>query len=118
MRKLNIEERVDIQWVPPQEMPSLLHRAELMLHACVGGLDKIVLEAMSSGCPVVSSSRAATEELADSCVATEEKLGVTAVALLAMKEEELQKLLRIHRKRVEENHSLPQLIKKICGEMK
>ncbi|HBU09174.1 MAG TPA: hypothetical protein DEB30_00010, partial [Candidatus Peribacter riflensis] len=49
LMQLGVVGRVEVRWVDPSEMPQLLRRAELMLHACIGGLDKAVLEAMACG---------------------------------------------------------------------
>ncbi|MDO8468252.1 MAG: glycosyltransferase family 4 protein [Candidatus Peribacter sp.] len=115
--QLGIAGRVEVRWVDPVEMPGLLRRAELMLHACVGGLDKAVLEAMASGCPVVSSGAAAQEVLPESCRATDETMGNVAQKILSLSPSERASLSAELRKRVVEQHSLARLIERLVREM-
>ncbi|MFH1443846.1 MAG: glycosyltransferase family 4 protein [Candidatus Peregrinibacteria bacterium] len=117
MQKLNISGRVAVQWVEPAQMPDLLRRAELMLHACVGGLDKAVLEAMACGCPVVSSSVAAQDVLPQLCRATPESIGEVAQKILSLSSTERIALSEESRRRVLEGHSLPKLIERLVKEM-
>ncbi|MDD5103101.1 MAG: glycosyltransferase family 4 protein [Candidatus Peribacteraceae bacterium] len=117
MMQLGVIGRVTVHWVDPAEMPGFLRRADLMLHACVGGLDKAVLEAMASGCPVVSSSSVAQEVLPESCRATDETMGNIAEKLLSLPPSERAALSEELRKRVMENHSLAKLIARLVKEM-
>lgn len=114
---LHLVGRIAVHWVEPADMPGLLQRADLMLHACVGGLDKAVLEAMASGCPVVSSSAAAQEVLPESCRATEENIASIAQKILALSQSERASLSAELRKRVVEQHSLARLIERLVKEM-
>ncbi|MDD5041361.1 MAG: glycosyltransferase family 4 protein [Candidatus Peribacteraceae bacterium] len=109
--------RVEVRWIDPSEMPAFLQRATLMLHACVGGLDKAVLEAMASGCPVVSSSAAAQEVLPERCRATPETLGEVARSVLALSEQERRILSEEVRRKIVKGHSLPGLIERLAREM-
>ncbi|MBM3230718.1 glycosyltransferase family 4 protein [Candidatus Peregrinibacteria bacterium] len=84
--------RVETGWVSPDRMPELLQRATLMLHASEGGLDKVVLQSMACGCPVVSVSEAAQSVLPESCRATADTLAMQAAKILALSEAERQKL--------------------------
>jgi len=117
LMQLDIAGRVEVRWVDPSEMPGLLRRADFMLHACIGGLDKAVLEAMASGCPVVSSSAAAQELLPQSCRATDETMGNVAQKILSLSPSERATLSEELRKRVVEQHSLARLIERLVKEM-
>ncbi|MFH0851337.1 MAG: glycosyltransferase [Candidatus Peregrinibacteria bacterium] len=117
LMQLGIAGRVEVRWMDPSEMPGFLQRAELMLHACVGGLDKAVLETMSCGCPVISSSEAAQEILPEVCRATPESMGEVAQKILALSPSEIAALSDDLRRRVVEGHSLPRLIERLVKEM-
>jgi len=117
MMQLGIIGRVTVHWVDPTEMPGFLRQADLMLHACIGGLDKAVLEAMACGCPVVSSSGAAKEVLPANCRATDETMGTVAQKILSLSPPERAALSEEVRKRVVEDHSLAQLIERLVREM-
>lgn len=118
IQELNIAGRVTSNWVVHfMGMPTFLQRAELMLHACVGGLDKTVLEAMACGCPVVSSSEAAQEVLPESCRALPETMAQVAQKILELSPPERAALSEELRRRVIEGHSLPRLIERLVEEM-
>jgi len=117
MQKLGISERVEIRWVPPAQMPALFQRANFLLHACVGGLDKVVLEAMACGCPVVTTSTAAREVLPEVCLATEDTMAHHCEQLLTLSSAEREALARDLRSRVEQHHSLPETIQRMVKEM-
>jgi len=117
MAKLRIAERVSIAWVPPDKIPALLQRADLFLHACIGGLDKVVLESMACGCPIVTSSALAEGILPPICLVTEESMAHHARELLALSTEDRSALVRDLRSRVERNHSLPHLIRRMVSAM-
>jgi glycosyltransferase involved in cell wall biosynthesis len=110
LRQLNIADRVTVSWVAPAEMPFLLQRADLLLHACVGGLDKAVIEAMASGCPVVTTSDAARGALPDQCLASPADFAEHARALLALTPVERSSLAENLRRRAVADHSLARLI--------
>lgn len=106
-----------IEAIPHEEARALLQKSALLLHACGGGLDKVVLEAMACECPVVSSSDAAISVLPSECQATEQTMGDKAKAVLTvslMEREELGKRLR---EIVVRDHSLPKLIVRLRAEM-
>ena len=117
MIKLNVSDRITIQSVPHEEIRSLLQRAELTLHACGGGLDKAVLEAMACGCPVVSCSKATAYVLPESLMCSEETMGEKAKEVLGMSEDERRRLAEDLRRRVTEKHSLEKLVGRLVGEM-
>ncbi len=117
MHQLNIANRVVIGWVPPGDIPVLLQRSSLSLHASQGGLDKAVLQAMACGCPIVSTSTAAQEELPEECRATDETMLTQAQKLLALSDEDRQRLAEKLRSHVEEHHSLPRCIEQLVAQM-
>ncbi|MDD5026151.1 MAG: glycosyltransferase family 4 protein [Candidatus Peribacteraceae bacterium] len=116
-QKLGLSNRVKILFAHYLKMPDLLRGAGLMLHACVGGLDKTVLEAMACGCPVVSSSAAVTSVLPPECRATDETLGEAALAILALDEHARRVLSEDLRRRVLEGHDVKRLIAAMVREM-
>jgi len=118
MNKLNVSARITMQAVSHDEVRSLLRRAELTLHACGGGLDKAVLEAMACGCPVVSCSKATEYVLPPELICTEETMGEKAEEILGMSEEERARLSEDLRRRIVEKHSLGKLVERLVEEMK
>lgn len=118
MNELGITDRVTIKQMTHEEVRNLLQRSELMLHACRGGLDKIVLEAMSAGCVTVSSSKAAGNALPDECLSMDEEMGERANAVLGLSSDEKTKLSQELRQKVVEGHSLGKLAGKLVEEMK
>ncbi|MEI8230722.1 MAG: glycosyltransferase [Candidatus Peregrinibacteria bacterium] len=117
IQELHITNRVSIRWVSPAQMPEFLQSASLLLHACIGGLDKVLLEAMACGVPVVSCSEAAKEELPELCAATPETMIAKAQSLLMMSEEKREKLGKELRQNVIEKHGLVRLIGRMVEEM-
>lgn len=117
MHRLGIADRVEIGWVHPEEMPQLLRRADLMLHASQGGLDKVVLQAMACGCPVVTTSAAAIDELPELCHATESTMGTKSAALLLLNEHDRDQLCSVLRDRVVSEHSLKRCISEMVLQM-
>ena len=117
LRELGIARRTSVGTLPHSAVASLLQRAQLMLHACVGGLDKVVREAMASGCVVVSTNVAAQQILPEECCATPETLGKKAQALLSLDEEDRVRLAQQLRQIVVEQHGLSRLIERLVVEM-
>lgn len=115
--ELSLSGRVTIKARPHAEVRDLLRQSILSLHACGGGLDKVVLEAMSCGCLIVSSSASAALVLPPECQATEETLGEKAKVLLALPDIQKSALTQTLRQTVVEHHSLPALIRKLVSEM-
>ncbi len=105
-----VADRLEIGFLPHTELPAILARASLSLHACQGGLDKAVLEAMAAGCPIVSTSEAAATVLPESGRATAATLAAKATALLTLTEPEREALSAELRKTVVLHHSLPRLV--------
>ena len=115
---LHLEGRVaEVAAATHVQIPALLKKASLFLHAAEGGLDKAILEAMSCGCPVVTSSRAARGVLPEECVATEDTMAAKANAVLALSSEKREELGKRLRQIVLENHSLSRLVERMITEM-
>lgn len=115
---LRLSARVTMGWMTPSEIVTLLQSADCMLHACTGGLDKCVLEAMACGCPVVSSSEAARRVLPPLCVAMDEDMAEQARTILNLSPEARAELSRELRQRVVNGHSLQHLIQRLVEEMR
>lgn len=94
----------------------LLQKANLLLHAAGGGLDKVILEAMACGCPVVCASEAAQSILPELSRAGDSMARV-ANHLLALPDTERQRLGNELRARVIRDHSLQKLMVRLVGEM-
>jgi len=118
MKELHLENRVVMGFVMHPQVRSLLQKSTLMLHACGGGLDKVVLEAMACECPVVTTSEAAKNVLLPVCIASPETLGARAKHLLALPPSERLALAQDLRILVHEHHSLPRLIARLTREMR
>ena len=117
MYRLHIADRVEMGWVAPDDMPLLLQRADLMLHASQGGLDKAVLQAMACGTPVVSTSEAATAVLPSMLQATPETLGEKVKHILDLPPSEREQLSGELRNVVKNDHSLTECVSKLVSAM-
>lgn len=115
--ELGIADRVQIGFMQHGEIQSLLQRAELFLHACEGGLDKVILEAMASGCLVLSTSVSAKDVLPEQCTATFNSFTERTQALLNLSAEEQAFISNNLRTTVEQQHSLVNLIEQMCRQM-
>ena len=116
--ELGIADRVEYSWVAPDMVPGVLQGASLFLHASQGGLDKAILQAMSCGCPCVSSSVAAQKDLPVQCRSSESTMATVAKALLEMPQEDRNDLSDELHDIVETRHSLPNCIDRLVVEMK
>lgn len=116
--ELRLSARVTIGWMGPADIVGLLQSADCMLHACTGGLDKCVLEAMACGCPVVSSSEAATRVLPQVCITTDEEMGERVRRILTLSPGEREEISRELRQRVVNGHSLQHLVQRLVEEMR
>ncbi|PIR53730.1 hypothetical protein COU75_04425 [Candidatus Peregrinibacteria bacterium CG10_big_fil_rev_8_21_14_0_10_42_8] len=116
-RELGIEDRVSHGWVAPDTVPDILQGARLFLHASQGGLDKAILQAMSCGCPCVSTSVAAKSSLPEECVASEDSMAAQAKALLELSDHDQEALSDELHSIVEHTHSLPTCIDRLVAEM-
>lgn len=118
MHRLSIADRVEMGWVSPEEMPTLLHRADVFVHASQGGFDKAVLQAMACGTPVITTSEAAASALPPECCATSETVADQTAKLLALSADQRLRLGGTLRAIVEEDHSVNQCIERLVHEMK
>lgn len=105
-----VRSRIEIGFLPHADLPAVLARTTLFLHASRGGLDKALLEAMASGCLVVTTSEAAAPLLPEACRATPETLGAKAMALCTLAEPERETFSAELRRIVVQHHSLPRLV--------
>jgi len=115
---LGLSSRVAFGWESPDAVVIHLQQADAMLHACTGGLDKCVLEAMACGCPVISTSEAARRVLPLSCCARPEELADRIRWLLSLSAEQRRELATDLRQRVVNGHSLQHLIDRLVAEMR
>ncbi|OGJ59865.1 hypothetical protein A2881_01890 [Candidatus Peribacteria bacterium RIFCSPHIGHO2_01_FULL_55_13] len=118
IQDLHLSTRVTMGWASPDQTTKLLQSADCMLHACTGGLDKCVLEAMACGCPVVSSSEAASRVLPPVCIASNSEMAERARRILGLTPAERAELSRELRQRVVNGHSLQHLVQRLIEEMK
>src|SRR3989338_1657069 len=109
--------RVTLEQLTQDELFPVLQIAAFFLHASETSLDKALLEAMACGCIPVSSNEAAKNILPSECVCSNETMFEQLQKLIALPVEEKEKLRRKLRNIVEQNHSLPTLIKNITREM-
>jgi glycosyltransferase involved in cell wall biosynthesis len=118
MVELNIGSRVSIQKHTQEEIRDLLQRSSLLLHAGSGGLDKVLLEAMASGCLVATSSHAASFALPEGCLATAQTLPARAQEFFLLENDAREKLAHSLRERAEHKHGLSRLITQLCQTMR
>ncbi len=109
-QQLGVRNRIEMGFLPHRELPALLSRTTLFIHASRGGLDKALLEAMACGCLVVTTSEAAAALLPEACQATPASLGAKGLALLTLSEPEREALVATLRRIVVEHHGLPRLV--------
>ncbi|MFA6039744.1 MAG: glycosyltransferase family 4 protein [Candidatus Peribacteraceae bacterium] len=114
----NLQDRVSIRFLRHEELPALLRRAGLYLHAGGGGLDKALLEAMACGCAVVSASEASASLLPPQCRATPEDFTQKVRAALDTPLEERERLGKALRQEVLDHHDLAGLIRRLAEEMR
>jgi len=110
--------------VPFHAVPPLYREADLFLHACnTGGVDKAVLEAMSSGCVVLSSNPAFKNifgELADLLLVPENDPKQFAAQIKKIRTLPLEERISMGsrlRQIVVENHSLKRLTMHLVHEL-
>jgi glycosyltransferase involved in cell wall biosynthesis len=116
--ELGVSARVTMGWVSPDHVVDLLQRADCMFHACTGGLDKCVLEAMACGCLVISTSEAARRVLPLRCCAHPEEFLDRVRSIIGLSPEQRRELATDLRQRVVNGHSLQHLIDRLVTEMR
>ncbi len=116
--ELGVGARVSMGWKSPDEVRDLLQQADCMMHACSGGLDKCVLEAMACGVPVISTSEAARRVLPMNCCARPEEFADRVRWVLGLSAEERSELSMDLRQRVVNGHSLVHLVDRLVSEMR
>jgi glycosyltransferase involved in cell wall biosynthesis len=116
-KQRGVSDRIEIGFLPHHELPALLARSVLSLHACAGGLDKALLEAMAAGCPVVSTSQAGTLVLPPLCQATPETFAAKALTVLDLSDDARRALGEELRAIVVKDHSLERLIRRLVEAM-
>lgn len=117
IRRLHLEGRVVMQTMSHEALPSLLQRATLFLHASETALDKAVLEAMASGCAVVSCADAVQSILPNTLHASPEQMAGVVQWFCSLPKPEQDDLRQTLRDAVTKHHSLPRLIERLCTEM-
>ena len=111
-----LADRVEIRFLSEAEVIDHLRRARLFLHACGGGLDKVVLEAMACACPILSAAEAAPRVLPPACLATPDTLVLQTLEVFTQPVD--ASLLAHLRRTIEREHDLPALIARMTGEMR
>lgn len=118
IQTLGIDDRVTFATIPDEELRVLLRKATLFLHASEAtSLDKAPLQAMASGCLVVTASPVVKPHVPEICRAEPGTMGPVAAKLLALSKEDDQSFRKELRSIVERNHSLPVLIQRLVREM-
>ena len=118
MRTHALEGRVTFETTDQPGIAAAMKRARMLLHGAGGGLDKALLEAMSTGCPIVSCSEAGVNVLPPTCCTTPERMPETVREALQDGHLETPALIAELRSIVERDHSLARLIPKMLEEMK
>lgn len=112
-----LTERVTFETTNQQGIASAMQRCRMLLHGAGGGLDKVLLEAMSCSCPVVSCSESGEDVLPKACSTTPEHMAESVREALEDKHLETPALLQEMRATVEREHSLPRLIRRLVTAM-
>lgn len=117
MHRLRIQDRVIMRALPPADLPPLLQRAALFLHASATALDKAVLEAMACGCAVVSCADAVRPLLPETLRASPEEMAGVVQWFCSLPRAEQEDIRKSLRRTVTEHHSLSRLVVRLCEEM-
>lgn len=112
-----LADRFSVGFERETAVAAALRSCAVFLHACGGGLDKALLEAMASGCLVLSSSHAASLVLPAACTCGEAEMATALARLLALPPDEQARLRAEVRAIVERDHALPRLLDRLVAEM-
>jgi glycosyltransferase involved in cell wall biosynthesis len=112
-----LRSRVSIQSATQDVLQPLLQRATAFVHASDTSLDKAVLEAMSSECPVISTAEAVQALLLPVCQATRQTLGARIKDVCELSVQKRGEIAAEQRAIIERDHSLSRLIKRLLKEM-
>jgi glycosyltransferase involved in cell wall biosynthesis len=108
-----LSSRVTFRTLTHDELVPLLQRTDLFLHASETTLDKAVLEAMACGCIVVSCAKALESILPSLCLCGPEEMGGCVTRIESLSQEERSLLRNDLRSRVENDHGLIMLIRRL-----
>ncbi len=115
---LGIEDRVSFGTIPDEKLRVLLQKAMLFLHASEAtSLDKAPLQAMASGCLVVTASPVVKPHVPEICRAEPKTMADTVKKIITLPFSDQEKLRKELRTIVEQKHSLPTLIRRLIIEM-
>lgn len=112
-----LQHRVTMGSLSHEELKDALPRAHVFLHVSKTALDKALLEAMACGVPIVSTNPVARGFLPEGCFATEDTLLERVHSMLALTQQERERLGRQLRQYVEAHHSLQRLMGSLVQEM-
>ena len=118
MRTHALEGRVTFEATDQSGIAAAMKRARMLLHGAGGGLDKVVLEAMSSGCPIVSCSEAGVDVLPPACSVSPDDMAQAVCDALQDGHLEASEITAQMRSIVERDHSLARLIPQMLSAMK
>ena len=113
----NLHKRVSMQPLTHEALLPILQTATLFVHASDTSLDKAVLEAMSTGCPVVSCAESFHDMLPRECKATRENFAQQIQLMLNVPPQERKVIGENLRKTIQNEHSLTNLIQRLVEEM-
>ena len=117
LAQTHLRKRVTIQPATQDVLLPLLQRATVFVHASTTSLDKAVLEAMSSGCIVISTAAAVQHLLLPVCQATRQTLDDRIREICELPPEKRREIAAVQRKHVVDGHSLARLVKRLIAEM-
>lgn len=116
---LGLTQKVDfVGDISQSDMPGYYNNAKAMINlSSTGSLDKVVLEAMASGLPVVTTNEAFSEGFSgiNMYVPRGDMVVSTVLDVIHMSQEDLDRLSLKEREIIVTRHNLPILIKKISN---